>query len=82
MVQKGDSEKPPPNYIAARERAAGGHKFVFQAHAHKISRGCFSEFRFHFVAARFAYILAAETEIQERADCAWPASGNCESRET
>lgn len=35
MVQKGDSDKTATQYIAARERAAGGHKFVYQAHAHK-----------------------------------------------
>ena len=35
MVQKGDSDQAATQYIAARERAAGGHKFVYQAHAHK-----------------------------------------------
>jgi hypothetical protein len=35
MVQKGDSDQTATRYIAARERAAGGHKFVYQAHAHK-----------------------------------------------
>lgn len=35
MVQKGDSDQTATQYIAARERAAGGHKFVYQAHAHK-----------------------------------------------
>ena len=35
MVQKGDSDQMATQYIAARERAAGGHKFVYQAHAHK-----------------------------------------------
>jgi hypothetical protein len=35
MVRKGDSEQTASKYIAQRERAAGGHKFVFQAHAHK-----------------------------------------------
>jgi len=35
MVQKGDSEQTASKYIAQRERAAGGHKFVYQAHAHK-----------------------------------------------
>lgn len=35
MVQKGDTDETATKYIAARERAAGGHKFVFQAHAHK-----------------------------------------------
>jgi hypothetical protein len=35
MVQRGDSEQTASKYIADRERAAGGHKFVFQTHAHK-----------------------------------------------
>jgi hypothetical protein len=35
MVQRGDSEQAASKYIADRERAAGGHKFVFQTHAHK-----------------------------------------------
>jgi hypothetical protein len=35
MVQKGDSDQTATRYIAARERAAGGHKFVYQVHAHK-----------------------------------------------
>ena len=35
MVQKGDSDETATKYIAQRERAAGGHKFVYQAHAHK-----------------------------------------------
>jgi hypothetical protein len=35
MVQKGDSEETATRFIAQRERAAGGHKFVYQAHAHK-----------------------------------------------
>ncbi len=35
MVQKGDSDETATKYIAARERAAGGHTFVYQAHAHK-----------------------------------------------
>jgi hypothetical protein len=35
MVQKGDSDATATNFIALRERAAGGHKFVYQAHAHK-----------------------------------------------
>jgi hypothetical protein len=37
MVQRGDSEQTASNYIAERNRAAGGHKFVFQGHAHKKS---------------------------------------------
>ncbi len=37
MVQRGDSEQTVSNYIAQRNRAAGGHKFVFQGHAHKKS---------------------------------------------
>ncbi len=35
MVEKGDSDETATKYIAARERAAGGHKFVYQAHARK-----------------------------------------------
>jgi hypothetical protein len=35
MVQKGDSDETATRYIAARERAAGGHKFVFQTHARR-----------------------------------------------
>jgi hypothetical protein len=35
MVQKGDSDETATKFIAQRERAAGGHKFVYQAHAHK-----------------------------------------------
>jgi hypothetical protein len=35
MVQKGDSDETASKLIAQRERAAGGHKFVYQAHAHK-----------------------------------------------
>ena len=35
MVQKGDSDETATKFIAQRERAAGGHKFVYQAHAHR-----------------------------------------------
>jgi hypothetical protein len=35
MVRRGDSEQTVSNYIAARNRAAGGHNFVFQGHGHK-----------------------------------------------
>jgi hypothetical protein len=35
MVQKGDSDEMATKYIAQRERAAGGHKFVYQTHAHR-----------------------------------------------
>jgi len=35
MVQKGDSDETATKFIAARERAAGGHKFVYQAHVHR-----------------------------------------------
>jgi hypothetical protein len=35
MVERGDSDETATRYIAARERAAGGHKFVFQTRAHK-----------------------------------------------
>jgi hypothetical protein len=35
FVQKGISEKDASAYIAQRERAAGGHGFVFQGHGHK-----------------------------------------------
>ena len=37
MVQKGASEKTASDYIAARNRAAGGHSFVYQGHARKKS---------------------------------------------
>jgi hypothetical protein len=37
MVQRGDSEQTASNYIAQRNRAAGGHSFVFQGHGHKKS---------------------------------------------
>jgi hypothetical protein len=37
MVKRGDSEHTVSNYIAARNRAAGGHNFVFQGHGHKRS---------------------------------------------
>jgi hypothetical protein len=35
MIQKGTSEKDASSFIAQRERAAGGHRFVYQTHAHK-----------------------------------------------
>ena len=35
MVQKGDSDATATKYIAQLERAAGGHRFVYQTHAHK-----------------------------------------------
>jgi hypothetical protein len=35
MVQNGDSDETATKFIAARERAAGGHKFVYQTHARK-----------------------------------------------
>jgi len=35
MVQKGTSDQAASSFIAQRERAAGGHKFVYQTHAHK-----------------------------------------------
>src|SRR6202040_4195588 len=41
MVKRGDSEQTVSNYIAARNRAAGGHNFVFQGHGHKRSYGFF-----------------------------------------
>jgi hypothetical protein len=37
MVQRGDSDKTAADYIAQRNRAAGGHSFVYQGHAHKKS---------------------------------------------
>jgi hypothetical protein len=37
MIQRGDSEQTASNYIAQRNRAAGGHNFVFQGHGHKKS---------------------------------------------
>jgi hypothetical protein len=35
MVQNGVSEQAASNYIAQRNRAAGGHNFVYQRHGHK-----------------------------------------------
>jgi hypothetical protein len=35
MIQKGDSDETATKFIAQRERAATGHKFVFQAHSRK-----------------------------------------------
>ena len=35
MVQRGDTDATATQYIAARERAAAGHKFVYQTRAHK-----------------------------------------------
>ena len=35
MVRKGDSDEAATRYIAMREHAAGGHKFVYQTHAHR-----------------------------------------------
>jgi hypothetical protein len=35
MVQRGDSDQTASNYIAQRDRAAGGHRFVYQGHSHK-----------------------------------------------
>jgi hypothetical protein len=35
MVQNGDSDETATKYIAQRERAAGGHKFVYETHAHR-----------------------------------------------
>lgn len=35
MVQKGDSDAAATAFIAQRERAAGGHNFVYQAHSRK-----------------------------------------------
>jgi hypothetical protein len=35
MVQKGISDKTATAYIAARESAAGGHRFVYQRHGHR-----------------------------------------------
>jgi hypothetical protein len=35
FVEKGYSEATADKFIAERERAAGGHKFVYQAHAHR-----------------------------------------------
>jgi hypothetical protein len=37
MVQRGDSDKTVADYIAQRNRAAGGHSFVYQGHTHKKS---------------------------------------------
>lgn len=35
MVEKGESDARANQFIAERERVAGGHKFVYQTHAHK-----------------------------------------------
>lgn len=35
MIQRGDSEETATRFIAQRERAAGGHKFVYQTHARR-----------------------------------------------
>jgi len=35
MVQKGDSDATASKFIAERERAAGGHRFVYQARSRK-----------------------------------------------
>jgi hypothetical protein len=35
MVQKGLSDEMATRFIAQRERAAGGHNFVYQAHSHR-----------------------------------------------
>jgi hypothetical protein len=37
MVEKGVSENQASAFIAQRERAAGGHRFVYQGHTHKKS---------------------------------------------
>ena len=37
MIQNGESDKTASNYIAQHERAAGGHTFVYQGHAHRKS---------------------------------------------
>jgi hypothetical protein len=35
MVEKGETDARANQFIAQRERQAGGHKFVYQTHAHK-----------------------------------------------
>lgn len=35
MVQRGDTDATATQFIAARERAASGHKFVYQTRAHR-----------------------------------------------
>jgi hypothetical protein len=35
MIQKGDSDATASKFIAERERAAGGHRFVYQARSRK-----------------------------------------------
>jgi hypothetical protein len=35
MVQRGDTDQRANQFIAERERAAGGHKFVYETHAHR-----------------------------------------------
>ena len=37
LVEKGASEKTASDYIASRNRAAGGHSFVYQGHSRKKS---------------------------------------------
>jgi hypothetical protein len=37
MVKRGDSDQTVSTYIASRNRAAGGHNFVFQGHGHRKS---------------------------------------------
>jgi hypothetical protein len=37
MVEKGITENQASAFIAQRERAAGGHRFVYQGHAHRKS---------------------------------------------
>ena len=37
MVEKGVSENQASAFISQRERAAGGHRFVYQGHTHKKS---------------------------------------------
>jgi|SRR5579862_3228619 len=35
MIRKGETEQGATKYIAERERAAGGHKFVYQTRSHR-----------------------------------------------
>jgi hypothetical protein len=35
MVQRGDTDQRANQFIAERERVAGGHKFVYETHSHR-----------------------------------------------
>ena len=48
MVQRGDSDQTASNYIAQRDRAAGGHRFVYQATRPQIGLTIVSNFAIFF----------------------------------